>query len=636
MVAEAQRNVIISLKLAADPKNQATADLVVRQAQNVSVAGVNSLRNEEEEHTRTEAGKTKVHAEQSNKRIDKALKEKEKREKAAKELTNKIREAEKTRVESHQKANEAGLVAVQGLADMAEGAAKLGLVTEENFETFARHFVIIQSGMQVFKGATDLFWKGREALIALSAATNAQTAANNLMAASNVRVAGTGVAGAAGGRGAGIAGQAVAGVAGGAAVKGGSALGGGVVLAKLGGLLAIAAAGGLALHDTLKAVASGFDKAALHSDTMTGAILGWIEAANEAEESTKQLAKAEQNRQALIRERTKVEQIVTDRIDLQGQHRGAGNRANEAVAFAAGESNIEQADRLRLDAIREVRAAEQEIIEQRNLAELRQEKGRFNSQKLAVKVLKDLESAQGRLLDADKNRLSVLRQQNEATAAQLKDERIKLVTLQEAKRLEDQSLRAKLGQFSPGLQKRTIEIAEKIKAGEQINRRDVAILQEAGVGQKQINDFFENKGRGVAGSSTFTEVFGTKSRAIKEAEFNERDTRKKLISGQKEESAAGTQVESSAALFKQFNEVRVKQEAVLKGVLKEQFDGLNQENLIQNIQQAAADAADAINQQGMVTINSIQSMQEVMINSHQEMQKQFDNFKLDTNWNQQT
>lgn len=359
------------------------------------------------------------------------------------------------------------------------------------------------------------------------------------------------------------------------------------------------------------------------------------EAQKNFEESTKKLAKAEQNRQALIRELAKVEQIVTDRIDLQGQHREAGNRANEAVAFAGRESNIEQADRTRADAVREVEAAQQEIIEQRNLVALRQEKGRFQSQKLAVKVLKDLENAQGRLLDADKNRLSVLRQQNEATAAQLKSERIKLVTLQEAKRLEDKSLRAKLGELSPGLQRRTIEIAKKIDAGEEIDRRDVAILKEAKIGQRFINEFNEKQGRGLEGEPTFTKVFGTKSREIKEAELNEREIFNELSSGKRKESDAGTQVESSAALFKQFNEVRVKQEAVLKGVLKEHFDGLNQEGLIQQIQQATADAADSIAQQGMATINSIQTMQDVMVKSHEDMQKQLENFQLNQKWHQQ-
>ncbi len=618
MVAAAQRNVIISLKLAADPKNQAIAESVARQAQNVSVAGVNAASQGADTQARIEAGSTKMHAEESNKRVDKALEEKEKREKADKELTNKIRDAEKTRVESRQKANEAGLVAVQGMADMAEGAAKLGLVSEENFETFARHFVIIQSGMQVFKGATDLYWKGREALIALSAATNAQTTANNLMAASSARAAGT---------------NEVAGVGGG--TGGGTVLGGLGIAGKATAVAAGVLAGGLLLHDISKLLLREMGILSENSELMSEALLDWWKVTKDLTESQKQLARAEQNQQALIRERTKVEQIVTDRIDLQGQHREAGNRANEAVAVAGGESNIEQADRLRLDAIREVRAAEQEIEEHRNLVALRQEKGRFQSQKLAVKVLKDLEDAQGRLLDADKNRLAVIRQQNTATGAQLSAEREKLVTLQEAKRLEDKSLRAKLGELSPGLQRRSIEVAEKIKSGKEIDRRDVAILKEAGVGQKHINEFNEKQGRSVAGSSTFTEVFGTKSKAIKETEGNVSDIRNKLISGQRKESDAGTQVESSAELFKQFNEVRVKQEAVLKGVLKEHFDGLNQEGLIQQIQQASADAADSINQQGMATINSIKTMQDVMIKSHEDMQKQFENFQLNNKWNQQ-
>ncbi|QDU06836.1 hypothetical protein [Gimesia aquarii] len=619
MVAETQRNVIISLKLAADPNNQTTADLVSRQAKNVSVAGVNALRQEVEEFTRVEVGKTKIHEEQSNKRITKTLKEKEKREKAVQELAKKIREAEKTRDKSHQKANEAGLIAVQGLADMVEGAAKLGLITEDNFETFARHFEMIQSGIQVFKGATDAIWKTREGLIALSKATNAQTVANELMAASNVKAAGTG----------GVA-------AGSGAAAGGTVLGGAVIAGKATAVAAGVLAAGLALHDVSKLLLREMGILSENSELMNTALQDWWKVTKDLTESQKDLARAEQNQQALERERTKVEKLVTDRIDLQGQFRAGANRADEAVAFAAGESNIGQADRLRLEAIREVEAAEREIIEHRNLVALRKDAGRFQSEELAVKILKDLEDAQGRLLDADKNRLSVLRLQNQETEALLKAEQTKLITLEQAKQVEDQSLRARLGQFSPGLQRRTVEIAEKIKAGEQIDRRDVAILQEAGIGQRFVSDFFEKQGSGVAGSSTFTEVFGTKSQELKKAATNVSELQSELDKGRGQESGAKREVRSSAELFRQFNEVRVKQEAVLKQALDENFDGLNQENLIQRIQQAAADAADAINQQGMATINSIQTMQDTMIKSHQEMQKQFENFQLDTNWNQQT
>lgn len=616
-MSDAQRNVIISLKLAANPQNQAIADQVARQAEYTATAGVIAGKKAEYVFQRVEAGKTNTHSSESNKRTDIDLKEKSTAGKAANSLAKQIESAENLRTASHQKANEAGLIAVQGMADMVEGAAKLGLVSEDNLQKFIKQYIVVQEGIRIFKGATDMWWKGREALTALSKATNAQTAANNLMTSSNARSTGTQAAG-----------GAVAGATGGTLATEGTALEGAAVLGVLAAKAAVLAGVALAAAEGIQYFgrALGFDW-----ESPTEAVLGWRDAMKQAEEATKKTARAEQMRDALERDRTRHITEETTRIDLQGQLRGAGNLTAESRAVVGGETDIQQANRSRLNAIEEVRAAETELAEHRIMEEFRVSQSRYQSNELTLRLLKDREEAQKRLYDAEVNRLNVIRAQNQATTDALKSERERLVTLQEQQRTEEQSLNAKLGQLDPGMQKRTIEIAKKIKAGEELNRRDVSILEEAGVGQEQVQSFYEKKGKRVEGADVYSEVFGNRKTKedIADAEEGVEIQRNKLIKGQKQETEAGQQVNSTAGLLQQSTEARVKLEAELRLMFTEQVKGL-QENA-KLIQQAGADAADAINQQGMATIDSIKVMQDATAKGYENMQKQFEKFQLTQN-----
>ncbi|QDT30486.1 hypothetical protein Enr10x_58520 [Gimesia panareensis] len=157
-------------------------------------------------------------------------------------IDDKIKETNKLYAESKQRANEAAMIAVQGLADIVKGSAKLGLVSEDNLQKFLKLYDIVQEGISVFKGASDVWWKGREALIALSSATKAQVAANELLAASNSIVAGSQTAGAIGG----------------GTVAGGTALGGLAVAGTTAAVAAAVVAAGLILHDTLKTITGLF------------------------------------------------------------------------------------------------------------------------------------------------------------------------------------------------------------------------------------------------------------------------------------------------------------------------------------------------------------------------------------------
>ena len=656
-MVDAQRDVIISLKLQSDPKNQTIAREIAGQAQFAVDAAQAVQKSAEKQFQLSEAGKSKILEDESEKRVDKTLKEIEKREKAQREFAKRYQDLENKRVEATQRANEAGVVAVQGLADMAEGAAKLGLVSEENFEKFAKNFVMIQEGIRVFKGLTDVIWKGREALVSLSAATNAQTAANNLLSASNLRVAGTqvvggAVAGAAGGGKQGVGGAAL-GVAGDLAVgaagaKMVSGVGGGGVLAtaeaagasavhgaKVFGVLALelagAAAAGLALFEGFQGLRQVLGDTGESAEFFHQAFLGWREEVGNLEKQEKELAKARREHQRDIEEMKRYETRESSRIDLQDQLRSAGNRIDSAVALAGGETSLQEAERKRLEAINAVRAAEKELAEDKERQADRVAAGHFHSEEMTLRLLKDREEAQSRLYDAESNRLAVIRSQNEALETQLKSEKERLATLREAKKSEEDRLHAKLGELNPALQSKVIEIAQAGKAGKALDRRDIEILKDAGVGQDKIAQYYAGQGKALKGSDDFIDFFGSQQTKtqLAEAGRNVNNLQGQLAAGEGKEALAGVSVVSTAELLKQTTEARIKQEAEMKKILEEQIKGLN--NNAQQVQQVAADSSDAIQQQGMATVAAIKNLGETMLKALEESKKELEDIQLKKN-----
>ncbi|WP_417390214.1 hypothetical protein [Gimesia sp.] len=690
---------IITLKLAGDPDNKATAAQVASQAESVALAGNEAyarLENiatevgsriseaqelqgkirvdlERKEHdgrlqivedalvafTDSEKKKTAVVETEDEKRnrLQREAEEEADDERAywfnrrnklheeeTKRIAKDLKETNRLRVEQKQRANEAAVVAVQGLADIAEGSAKLGLVSEENVEKFLKQFIVVQEGIQVFKGITDVWWKGREALIALSSATKTQATYNELLAISNTRVAASqavgipldaagraagGAASSATGKAAGgVAGSAAAGAAGGAVASGGSALGGAVIAGKFLALAVGLAAAGAALHDLAKYTLSFFIDFGEDGGQARRAILGVRDAADQLTEGLKKTAKAQEERADKYKERDFYTSQSTARIGLQDQLRGSRNRVVEAQGIARGETGVQGAERVRVEAVKAVQAAELELFRQREYDQQRVDKGFFKASELKLKTLTDQEAAYKRLYDAEVNRLSAIRAQNEATSSQLSSERERLVALQEQQRIEEKGLNAKLGELNPGLQKQAVGVAEKVKAGKELTLRDINIMKEAGVGQDQITSFYEDKGKNVAGANAFTEVFGSRKTRndIADAEEGVEINRRKLFEGKKLEETAGQSVTSTASNLDRVTEARIKFEAELKLAFNWQIEEL--ENNVKLVQDASADAVDALRQQGMATVSGIKSMQDEMVHAHLEMQKMFERFQL--------
>ena len=629
-MVDAQRNVIISLQLQGDPKNQTIARDVAGQAQFAADAAAAVYRSGMKQFEDTEAGKTKVVKDESQKRIEQYAREMDEFEKRRKAFSKRYEELEKKRTDSTQKANEAAVVAVQGMADMVEGAAKLGLISEESFEKYAKSSEIIQEGIRVFKGATDVWLKGREALIALSSATKAQAAANEILSTSNMKVAGTQSVGTAG-----------AGAAGGGALAGGTAIGGAAIVGKAVAVGVGLATAGLALHDTLKTLLGVFVDLGEDSGRATDAAISQRKAYDEATEAIKRTTKAEKERTELDKERDYYTTKINDQIDLEGQLRQSGYRSEEAQAISGldyrgnftpgGETTMQQAERLRRNALAEARSVDTDVVAYDQMRKNRASEHKFQSDQLTLDILKRHEEAYRNLYEADKNRLAVIRSQNKALEDQLKSEKEKLSTLQESKRTEEQSLKSKLGQYNPGLRDRAIEVAEKIKSGGKLDRRDVMIMQAAGVGQEYIDQFYSNQVENVQGANTFTEVFGSKKlqKDLSNTQQNVNQQTAQLAQGQQQEMQAAQDLNETSNLLKRSTEARIAQEAEMKLYWEASIASMH--NNVKDIQEASGNALDAIHQQGMATINAFVEMQNAIVQEQEELRKQIQQDKLKQN-----
>ena len=236
---------------------------------------------------------------------------------AQEKRTEKIKAAQHQHMEGNKKATESTVGVLQGVMDLTEGLAILGIAGDENFEAFARGFVKIQATFKALKGFTEIIWKGREALIAMEAAATGVSEANKLIATTGAiaiaaqtgqSIAGGAVSGRFGGgiNGTGVAanvgvqavGSAVGvrrfggdvngggGLGGIAADVGGQAIGGYLGTKGLGGVKAVgggllkraggATLGGLAIGAAKGAIGGG--KAVLGAGKAVGSILAGVSA----------------------------------------------------------------------------------------------------------------------------------------------------------------------------------------------------------------------------------------------------------------------------------------------------------------------------------------------------------------------
>lgn len=632
--AEAQRNVVIQLSLVANPKNESVAGKMIKTFAEIETAAIKAAKaaadirvkiSEKELKKREQFNNELLNSinglgeeslketQETNKKVvgqlrkitkrmkkiwesledaktDKTKKESDKREKCLEneaKASEKLKAAYKKQIESQQKATEAGLAALQGAMDLTEGLANLGLMSDENFKKFEQGFQKIEAGYKALKGFTELVWKGREALAALNEATRAQATANALLSASNTRVAATqgaaavtgGVAGGAvGSRGAGGEIASEVGGALGTKIAGGGGLSLGAVAGAAATATAVVAAG-LALHEGLKILISGLFGASEKTETLTGAVIGWKNAADGAAKSSENLRKTEEKTQRKELQRN----IFTERAAQEAGYRSSARATaalQDRINYELAQNNnnpLDSAERTRIEALREVKAAEQELLEFREAEKEHIANDGFASTEGQLRVARKLEEANRNLIDADRQRLSVLRDQKKIAEDQIKASKDAIKAAEDAQK----SVHQRFAELSGYKQERLKDINRRSQAGEQLSERDIRFLERTpGFGSDIVRDYRAQQGI-AAGSQGVAEglVAGFRDAQQAEAEARKQNQNAEAL---KQRSIRGrTQVEDDLRAGSE----RLKESTQERIAAQQQLDGDRRQKQLEQVRQ---------------------------------------------------
>lgn len=682
MGSSAERDVLINLKLVADPKNKSTANAVASQADSIVTAGdvaykklqgiaektyvqiiqiqaasaVIQVKTDElqiEERMRMLEDLSKRSIELQEKLTAGIKSESEKRRKAqeaadkktikeAQETAQKLKKAQEAYVAGRQKAYESAVVVIKGLADIAEGAAKMGLVSEENFAKFEKNINMIEDGISVFKAMTDVIWKSREALVAMGTATLAQAEANGILNASkiaggvtgagsssvsstatNVINAGGGVLATNAASGATTVGSSViawkTAAAAGAKAFAGMAIVVGKVIAVAYALTEVLQAGGRAIE-----WATGMNWS--WTESITGAGLSAREAGKQLDESNKKTEAAEKRKQKLLDERAKFEDREAKRAEFSKDML----KANDAVEDARLGGGVSDIDKERNAALRDVQRAEKAVAEEKKLQEERIASGLFTSDKNRVRVARDLEKAQKRMLAAEKSRLKSIMDQKKLVSEQIKAEKEKIQVGKDAMKSEQQKIREKFGRLKSHQREELREISNKKSRGEQLNRRDIQTLERYGLAGDHASNYYANLGAQYGADSFASGLnLNNKLKTVKESETNvaEFERTKLALTAQEDQSWAATirQAEKS----KRATHARVAKASEEQDILIDDLPGYRKPEEIGNAaQQAAADGSDAVEKATMEVVGALNDTFGSMKKSLEDMKKEIEKNKI--------
>ncbi len=678
----AERDVLINLKLVADPKNKSTANAVASQAESIVTAGdvaykklqgiaekthvqiiqiqaasaVIQVKTDElqiEERMRMLEDLSKRSIELQEKLTAGIKSESEKRGKAqeaadkkavkeSQETAKKLKKAQEAYVAGRQKAYESAVVVIKGLADIAEGAAKMGLVSEENFEKFAKNINMIEDGISVFKAMTDVIWKSREALVAMGTATLAQAEANGILNASkiaggmtgtgstsvsstatNVINAGGGVLATKAASGATTVGSSVivwkTAAAAGAKAFAGLAIVVGKVMAVAYALTEVLQAGGRAIE-----WATGMNWS--WTESITGAGLSAREAGKQLDESNKKIEAAEKRKQKLLYERAKFEDREAKRAGFSSDML----KANDAVEDARLGGGVSDIDKERIAALRDVQRAEKAIAEEKKLQEERIASGHFKSNKNRVRVARDLEKAQERMLEAEKSRLKSIMDQKKLVNEQIKAEKEKIQVGKDAMKTEQQRIRETIGRMTIPDREIAKEISDKKSRGEQLNRRDIMELERLGIAGDHASNFYANLGAQSGADSISAGLnLNNKLKTVEESETNvaEFERTKLALTAREDQYRAATITQ--AEVFERATHTRVAEASEEQDILIDDLPGYRKpEEIGKAAQQAAADGSDAVEKATMEVVGALQDTFGSMKKSLEDIKKKVDENNL--------
>lgn len=432
-------------------------------------------------------------------------------ERAASRASAAAESMESKRLGLTKRASEEGRKALQGTLDIVEGMAILGLTSEESLEKFARGFVQIQAGFKTVKGGIDVYFGLRDAIDAVRQATEAAAKAQILLAAgqkANLASAATSaVSSGAAGNLAGAAGGAAAGSAGASgigallttkltasgALAGLTSLGGAAKAA--GAKFLVLGAAAIAITEALMAAKDLITGKSLGTSSVIGNTIGMIGDQHRAAESEHvgriaDSATARRNRMA------GQANAALGRAGLQADFDSVVRNSQREQLVAGqgiGTNKLGEINRLRGFDSNAVGAAQADLNKLRGLEDKSRDAGGGANPQVMQAAVERLRDAQQKLLETDRQRVELLRQQ--AQEAQ-KEVDAKGEALQRAKELvktEGDRFQGKLaaaGAMSQEQQAELQRIAGKVGSGASLSLADAKSLKELGVGTAKADEVF--------------------------------------------------------------------------------------------------------------------------------------------------
>jgi len=398
------------------------------------------------------------------------------------------------RVQAEAAVLEASKRTLQGVLSVAEGVAKLGLLSEESLRKFIVTFVAVQEGFRVFRGGVDIVIGLTQAMRAYQQATQSAAAAQTALAAAQTLTGSTAAA------------------SGTATATAATATGVGAATLGAGGLLAVfkSASTAIAAVAAKAAAVTAVLAVLVEGVSRLGRLVGYTaeswgefifgsqglfatwrrqrEASERVQRAESALAEARER--AAARDRL-IEAAAERQSALRGELRGL---AAEAIAVG-GLDPLEQARRARLRALSELEQAEAgvEAAAQRNLQ--RQTSGEVFSFADQLAALERLRSARQEIVAADRASVEAIRQQV--------DERRRSVAVaeQELQRARDlvraeqdrvTTATARFGRLDPVQQERARRIAQQ---GGPRTAAEAGFLEQIGLGTRLAESFFAARGR---------------------------------------------------------------------------------------------------------------------------------------------
>jgi len=441
-------------------------------------------------------------ATQSMKAIEKAQRDREaataRADATHQQATGKLQAANQKVITSTREAGE-------GFLRMARGLAILGISGEENLAIFAKHFVMIQAGFDVFSGGLKVILSVKDAYVALASAQKAAAIAGAAAAAAGL---GGGAAGGAARAGGSMLGNFGAGAAGAGAATWGGRLAG--MASGAGAGLKAAATGTLGLAGAGYAIGSSVNQVtgrmgmpnignaiwkdrggSSNSERFDVAFISMIKAKFfDLAKSADAVKAAEQKRLVVIEA---VRQAELQMVNLRGQTQAGlesiASRRDRALGLSDGEASGRARGRL-------ASALEREEAAMAN--------ARRDNPDAILAHQQNILSIKEQIAQVDESAAESAKRTKEELTQQLDRANQLLQASRERIRAEEAGAKsnlAKFGELDITQQQSLRKISEKLQSGGKLNQPEADILKNSGLGGRFAEDFYADKGRAAGGEN---------------------------------------------------------------------------------------------------------------------------------------